>query len=357
MQLTSWVVREPGRPMQIEAREERAGAGEVIVAVAGCGVCHTDLGFFYEGVPTRHGFPLTLGHEISGVVVEAGPGGEEWLGRAVVVPAVLPCGECAACAAGRGQVCPRQVFPGCDVHGGFGTHVRVPARGLCPVPDLGDAAENPHGLTLWSLSVVADAVSTPYQAIVRSGLGPGDLAAFVGVGGVGGFGVQIAAALGAVVVAIDVRPERLEAVAGHGAALTLDAAAHDLKGLRAKVREAAEAQRIPTWRTRIFETSGTPAGQATAFGLLGPGAVLSIVGYTPRPVELKLSNLMAFDATVQGNWACLPQHYPAVLELVLSGRVKLEPFVARHPLGAINDVFAELHAAPPARRPVLVPEG
>jgi 6-hydroxycyclohex-1-ene-1-carbonyl-CoA dehydrogenase len=225
------------------------------------------------------------------------------------------------------------------------------------VPDLHDPAVNPHGIDLAMLSVVADAVSTPYQAIKRSVLGPGDLAVFVGAGGVGGFGVQIAAALGASVVAIDVQPARLEMMARHGAALTLDASAVDAKELRRKVRAFADGEAVPTWRTRIFETSGTPAGQVTAFGLLGHGGVLSVVGYTPRAVELRLSNLMAFDATAQGNWACLPEHYPAVVDLVLRGQVALGPFVEKRPLATINDVFRELHAGPAARRVVLVPEG
>ena len=73
----------------------------------------------------------------------------------------------------------------------------MPARGLCAVPDLAEPDVNPARSTSPMLSVIADAVSTPYQAIVRSGLAPGDLAVFVGAGGVGGFGVQIAAALGA----------------------------------------------------------------------------------------------------------------------------------------------------------------
>lgn len=353
MKLRSWVLREAGAPLALEQRDESPGAGEVLVQVAGCGVCHTDLGFYYDGVPTRHPLPLTLGHEISGTVVEAGPGAESWRGRQVVVPAVLPCGECPACRAGRGQICPRQVFPGCDVHGGFATHVRVPGRGLCLVPDL---AGSPAGLDLAALSVVADAVSTPYQAVVRSGLQAGDLAVFVGVGGVGGFGVQIAAALGAHVAAIDVKEQRLEQVAAHGARLTLNAASLDGKALRKKLREFADAHGVPTWRTRIFETSGTPAGQATAFGLLGHGGYLGVVGFTPRPVELRLSNLMAFDATAQGNWACLPEHYPAVVELVLSGKVALLPFVEKRPMAEINAVFAELHAGAAARRIVLVPE-
>jgi 6-hydroxycyclohex-1-ene-1-carbonyl-CoA dehydrogenase len=337
-----------------QSRDESAGAGEVLIRVQGCGVCHTDLGYYYDGVPTRHPFPLTLGHEVSGTVVEAGAGAAEWLGKDVVVPAVIPCGECAACRSRQGRICPKQIFPGCDVHGGFGSHLRVPARGLCPVPDL--AGGNPGALDLADLAVIADAVSTPYQAILRSQLQPGDLAVFVGVGGVGGFGVQIAAALGATVVAIDVSPERLGLLAGHGAALTLRADAMDFKSLRRAVQNLAAERGIPTWRQRIFETSGTPAGQLTAFGLLGHGGHLAIVGYTPQKTEVRLSNLMALDATVQGNWGCLPEHYPAVLELVLAGKVAVKPFVERRPLSCINQTFEDLHARRIGKRVILIPE-
>lgn len=355
MKLTSWVVQQGGSPMVRTEREEHPGAGEVVVEVAGCGVCHTDLGFYYDGVPTRHPFPLTLGHEISGRVVETGAGAEEWAGRPVVVPAVIPCGTCPACLAGRAAICPKQVFPGCDVHGGFATAVRIPAQGLCPVPALDDRVINPAGVDLVSLSVVADAVSTPYQAAVRSELAAGDLAVFVGVGGIGGFGVQIARALGATVVAIDVDQPRLDRIAGYGADLTLNAGSLDQKSLRKKVRECADAHGVPTWRTKIFETSGSPAGQLTAFGLLSHGARLAVVGYTAKPVEVRLSNLMAFDAIAQGNWGCVPDLYPAAIALVLSGRVALEPFVERRPLASINDVFAEMHAGLVQRRIILVP--
>jgi 6-hydroxycyclohex-1-ene-1-carbonyl-CoA dehydrogenase len=339
-----------------QAREEAPAAGEVLVEVAGCGVCHTDLGFYYDGVPTRHAFPLALGHEISGRVVAAGAGAESWLGAAVIVPAVIPCGTCEACKAGRGQICPKQVFPGNDVHGGFGTHVRVPATGLCRVPDLSDPRRNAAGLDLAALAVIADAVSTPYQAAVRADLQNGDLAVWVGVGGVGGFGVQISAAMGAHVVAIDIDDDRLTNLASYGAALTLNSATVDAKALRKKVREFAQAHGIPTWRWKIFEASGHPAGQALAFGLLAHGALLSVVGYTAKPVEVRLSNLMAFDATAVGNWGCLPEHYPAVVDLALSGRIKIAPFIERRPLSSINDVFEQLHHASARGRIVLIPE-
>jgi len=289
-------------------------------------------------------------------VVEAGAGADAWLGASVVVPAVMPCGECAACRAGRGQICPRQIFPGNDVHGGFGTHVRVPARGLCRVPDLTNAARNPSGLDLAALSVIADAVSTPYQAAVRADVRAGDVAVWVGVGGVGGFGVQISAALGASVVAVDVNNDRLAAMSAHGAALTINSAQTDAKAVRKALRAFCESRSVPSWRLRIFEASGHPAGQALAFGLLGHGATLSVVGYTAQAVEIRLSNLMAFDAVAMGNWGCLPEHYPAVVDLALSGRIALEPFITRRPMSDINEVFDQLHHGQASGRMVLIPE-
>ena len=356
MRIRSWTVQTPGEPMIPATREEAPGPSEVLVRVAGCGVCHTDLGFHFEGVPTRHGFPLTLGHEIAGTVVETGADAAEWLGAAVVVPAVIPCGSCPACQAGRGAVCAAQIFPGNDVHGGFADLVRVPALGLCRVPDLDDPEVNRAGVDLASLAVVADAVTTPYQAIWRSGLAAGDLAVFVGVGGVGGFGVQIAAARGAHVVAIDVNAERLRLLEAHGAGLVLDASQLDFKALRSAIRSFAKERDIPGFRQRIFETSGTAAGQQTAFGLLEHGGYLSVVGFTPDKVTLRLSNVMAFDATVQGNWGCLPEHYPEVVRMAVHGDVRITPFVTHRPMSSINAVFDDLREHRTWQRPVLIPD-
>jgi len=113
---------------------------EVLVKVAGCGVCHTDISFWHYGVKTRQELPLTLGHEISGTVV-AGP--EEWINKNVIVPAVLPCGECELCRKGRSNICQNQLMPGNDFDGGFASHVKVPSKFLCPVgDDTGEVSSN-----------------------------------------------------------------------------------------------------------------------------------------------------------------------------------------------------------------------
>ena len=103
-----WQMTNPGAPFERVAFNAEAAAGEVVVAIAGCGVCHTDLGYYYDGVRTNASLPLTLGHEISGHVVAAGAGAEGWMGKAVIVPAVLPCGECDLCQRGLQRL--RQVY-------------------------------------------------------------------------------------------------------------------------------------------------------------------------------------------------------------------------------------------------------
>jgi len=347
-----WLMTAVNAPLERAAFSPQPGPGEVVVAVAGCGVCHTDLGYLYDGVRTNQPLPLTLGHEISGHVVATGAGAEQWLGKAVIVPAVLPCGQCDLCRRGLATICRAQKMPGNDIQGGFATHVVVPGRGLCVVDEARLARA---GLTLSEVSIVADALTTPYQAVRRAGVTPGSLAIVVGSGGVGGYCVQIANAFGAKVVAIDVDPVKLAAIERHGAALTLDARAQDSKAIKAAIAGFAKNNGLPATEWFIFECSGTAAGQLTAYGLLVHGATLSVVGFTMDKVELRLSNLMAYDARALGNWGCPPEQYPAALELVLDGKVAIKPFVEAHPLDDINRIVAAVHQHEIKKRAVLVP--
>ncbi|OIQ65473.1 alcohol dehydrogenase [mine drainage metagenome] len=182
------------------------------------------------------------------------------------------------------------------------------------------------------------------------------MAIVVGIGGVGGYSAQIAKAFGATVIAIDVDPVKLGAIREHGASLTLNPREHDLKSLKAKIVEFCNSNNLPVSEWTIFECSGTAAGQSTAFGLLTFGATLCVVGFTMDRVELRLSNLMAFDARALGNWGCPPELYPAALDLVLDGKIDLAAFVEQHPLDAINEIFGQAHAHRLARRAILVPQ-
>ena len=243
-----------------------------------------------------------------------------------------------------------RVAPGQPV--GFASHVITPSRGLCLVDEDKLAASD---LDLADLSVVADAVSTPFQALVNANLRAGDVAIFVGVGGVGAFGAQLANAMGAHVAAIDIDEERLERVAPYGVERTIRSG-DDPRAIKASLRVWAKEQGYPSTGWKIFETSGHPGGQALAYSLLGYDAHLGVVGYTRAKIEVRLSNLMAFDATVRGTWGCLPEHYPAVLEYVLNGDVELRRFVERRPMSQINETFEALRSHTLKLRPVLVPD-
>ena len=349
-----WMMEEPGKPMsRIEFVPDTPLPGEVVVEIAGCGVCHTDLGFYYDGVRTKHPLPLTLGHEISGLVVETGKDASEWQDQTIIIPAVIPCGSCDLCERGRGTICRKQKSPGIDMHGGFATHITVPSAGLCNI-DMERLAS--IGMELPDASVIADALTTPYQAAVQAEVENGDLAVVIGVGGVGGYAVQIAHAKGATVVAIDVDQAKLDRLKDFGASLLINAREVQGRDVRDAIRKFAKDRNLRQTEWKIFECSGTAAGQASAFGLLTYGACLSVVGFTMEKLELRLSNLMAFHARALGNWGCLPEYYPDALELVLTGKVSMLPFIERHPLSGINEIFARAHEGKLAGRAILVPD-
>ena len=356
MAMTSWQMVALQKPLEcVESPLPQPGDGEVLLRVIGCGVCHTDLGFYYDGVRTKSPLPLTLGHEISGIVDACGPGTETYKQKAVIVPAVMPCGTCDVCRRDLDNICAVQKMPGNDIQGGFASHIVVPAAQLCEVPtDANGSPAGSSGVSLAELSVIADAITTPYQAVVESGLNADDTAIFIGVGGVGGFGAQIAKSFGAAVVAIDIDADKLEAIAPY-VDTTFNAKEMPFKDLRKAVSGFVKNQGRRRTEWKIFETSGTAAGQKTAFGLLTFGASLAVVGFTMDTVDIRLSNLMAFHATARGNWGCQPKYYQPVLDLVLEGKVKIGPFVKTFPLSEINAVFEMVHSRQIKERPVLIP--
>lgn len=350
MQADAYFLQTPNEPLQRRALDlGTPAAHEAIVEVIACGLCHTDLGFFDGSVPPRHALPLVLGHEVVGRVVEAGDALDNLVGATVIVPAVLPCGDCEFCRRGRANACPSQKMPGNDVHGGFATHLLVPGAPLVRVPDdyRADALDG--------LSVVADAVSTAYRAIARAEVVEGDVAFVVGSGGVGSFATQIAHSMGAKVVALDVRSDRLELALAHGADEVIDVSDLSARDVKKRAHGLAKEFGASSLRFKIFECSGTTAGQNVAYGLLARAATLVFVGYTPEKVQVRLSNLMAFDATVYGTWGCPPEDYGAVLDLLSREQITLEPFIERAPMSQIDALLDDMAHHRLSRRMVLDP--
>ena len=324
--------------------------GEALVEVAGCGVCHTDLGYFFDGVPTVSKPPLTLGHEISGTVVA---GDEAWVGKEVIIPAVMPCRQCILCKTRRGNRCLGQKMPGNSLgpYGGFSSHIPVPSVDLCEVKNRGD-------IPLSHLAVVADAATTPYQAAKRADLQPGDNVVVIGItGGVGQYMGQVSKALGAkTVIGIARNQEKLDRALNFGADFVINSTGKDAKAVSKEFRGVCKENGLPNTGWKIFEVTGVRPGQEIALTLLGFTGKLIVVGFGLGKTEYAIGRLMAFDAEIIGTWGCLPEYYPVVLDMVLNGKINMEEFVEVRPMSTIAETFAEAHKTPPMKRIVLTPD-
>jgi len=344
----------PGELQKTEIPTPELGPGEVLVKVAGCGVCHTDLSYFYDGVPTVTKPPLTLGHEISGTVIAAGPGAEGLLNKNVIVPAVLPCNSCGICAQNRGNRCLAQKMPGnsLGIYGGFSSHIPVPAADLCVIEDL-------KGRPLENYAVIADAVTTPYQAAMRAELKAGDPVLITGVtGGVGVYMGQVAKAFGAKpIVGMGRNEEKLQRALSLGADYVINTTGKDFKAIQEEFRGIAKQAGVKAnvgWK--IFECTGSGAAQDTALGLLGFIGKMVIVGFGMQKNTYSISRLMAFDAELIGTWGCLPKYYPKVLEMVQSGRIEIDPLLETRPMSTIAQAFETAHSGGLTKRLVLMPD-
>ncbi len=340
----------PGKLQKTEIPVPELPPGNVLVEVAGCGVCHTDLGYFYDGVPTVSKPPLTLGHEISGTVVA---GDEAWIGKEVIIPAVMPCRKCLLCKTGRGNRCLDQKMPGNSIglYGGFSSHIPVPSIDLCEIKNRGD-------MPLSHLAVVADAATTPYQAAKRADLQPGDNVVVVGItGGVGQYVGQITKALGAkTVIGIARNQEKLDRALNFGADFIINSTDKDVKAVSKEFKGICKANGLPNFGWKIFEVTGSKGGQEIALTLLGFTGKLIVVGFGLAKTEYAVGRLMAFDADIIGTWGCLPEYYPIVLNMALSGKINVEKFVETRPMSTIAETFAEAHKTPPMKRIVLTPD-
>jgi len=352
--IQTWQMSAPGALCRTNLAMPVLQPGEALVEIHGCGVCHTDLSYFYGDVKTLQKPPLTLGHEIAGVVVAVAEADSALLGREVIVPAVLPCHDCDICRMGRPNRCLAQKMPGnsLGIYGGFASHIPLPARDLCVVCERGN-------LPLAHLAVVADAVSTPYQAAQRAALTAGDCVIVIGAGGgVGGFMVQMAKALGArAIVGIDIAAGRLARMQGYGVDCAIDPSGKSVAEVKEIFKAFCHTQQLPgNFGWKIFEVSGSPAGQKLALALLSFVGKLVVVGYGAAEIPFNISRLMAFDAEVVGSWGCAPEAYPTVLDMCLDGRIALEPFVELQPMSRIAEVFQAAKNGLLARRVVLVPD-
>jgi alcohol dehydrogenase, propanol-preferring len=336
------IFRGPHRPLAVEEVLTPApGPGELLVRVSACGVCHTDLHYLDHGTPTFKVPPLVLGHEIAGVVAGTGEGVDRFAaGDRVLLPAVLPCGDCALCRTGRENVCERSVMLGNNVDGGYAEYIVIAAR---------HAFTLPPEIPLVEGAIIADALTTPYHAVVNRGrVQPGDWVVVVGCGGIGLNVVQMAAALGARVVGVDLAPGKLEWARRMGAMATVDPGA--VPRLDREIREITGGG-----ADVALECVGTPRSQEQALSALRTGGRLVLVGYSPDSMPLNSGRVMFRELEVVGSLGCRPVDYPRVIELARQGRLRVAEMVThRFPLAEINLAFDTLRAGE-AVRAVVVP--
>ena len=176
------------------------GPGEVLVKVAFCGICHSDVSLINGTFPAQRPV-VTQGHEASGTIARLGPGVTGWSeGDRVVVAAGRPCGDCPNCRRGDFGNCLRTQLMAFAYDGAWAEYTVALAAGLTRVPD---------NVPLEQAAILADAVSTPYGAVVRTGkVGIGESVGVWGVGGVGTHIVQLARLVGAApIIAVDINPQ------------------------------------------------------------------------------------------------------------------------------------------------------
>ncbi|MFQ5616642.1 MAG: zinc-binding dehydrogenase, partial [Anaerolineales bacterium] len=314
----------PKEPLKIEEiPTPEPGAGEMLVKVAACGLCHTDLSYIDHGVPTFKKPPLVLGHEVSGTVTGLGAGVNGWAeGDRVLLPAVYGCGKCGMCRTGRENICQHMVMFGNNVDGGYAEYVLAPAQEVVPLPGEIPLVEG---------AIIADAVTTPYHAVVNRGqVKPGDTVIVFGCGGIGVNIVQMAAAVGAQVIAVDIMDSKREWAKKLGAQATINA-----KNVE---RVDKAVRKLTGGGAHIgFEAIGNPVTQAQTFSSVRTGGRFVMVGYSPKPMTLNAGRVMYREMEILGSLGCRVADYPRVIELVRQGKIKAKELVsAQFPLDEIN---------------------
>ena len=329
-------------PLKIEELPNPSpGVGEILVKVAACGLCHTDLSYIDHGVPTFKKPPLILGHEVSGTVAAIGANVDSWNeGDRVLLPAVFGCGKCAMCRTGRENICEEMVMFGNNVNGGYAEFVLAPAKEIVSLPEE---------IPLIEGAIIADAITTPFHAVINRGkVKPGDSVVVFGCGGVGINIVQMAVAVGAQVVAVDVMDNKLEWASNLGAHATVNA-----KNVE---RVDKEIRKLTSGGADVgFEAIGNPIVQEQAFASIRNGGRFVMVGYSPKPMSLNAGRVMYREMEIVGSLGCRVADYPRVVELARQGKIKVKELVsAQFPLEEINKALDYVRGGEGIRSVVVI---
>jgi S-(hydroxymethyl)glutathione dehydrogenase/alcohol dehydrogenase len=314
-------------------------AGEILVKMHACGVCHTDLHVMKAEVAFP--MPAVMGHEISGTVAALGPGvAGPAPGTPVVCAFIMPCGTCGACAAGRDDLCDNffaqnrlkgTLYDGTSrLRRGDGSPIAMYSMAglaeFCVVPAT-DVFPLSPGLPIESSAILGCAVFTAYGA-VRHGaeLRGGERVAVVAAGGVGINIIQITKAFGASqIIAVDVRDDKLEAATRQGATDVINSTTTDAS---ARVRELTDGRGVDV----AFEALGLPQTFTQAFEMIRDGGRMVAVGIAPgrttAPVEI--TRLVRRELRIVGSYGARTRtDMPDIIRLAAQGIFRPETMITR----------------------------
>ncbi|HUE54202.1 MAG TPA: alcohol dehydrogenase catalytic domain-containing protein [Candidatus Udaeobacter sp.] len=333
------ILREFKKPLAIEEVERpKPGAGEILIKVEACGVCHSDLHVAdgdWAQLARIVKRPLILGHEIAGRVVEKGAAVQELqIGDRVGVPWIhWTCGECEFCREGNENLCPKQKITGVTVDGGYAEFVKAPAS---------HAAKIPNRLSSVDAAPLFCAGVTVYRALKCAKIKPGQRLAVLGIGGLGHLGVQIAREMGTEVTAIDISEGKLNLAKHLGASTTLNAAASDV---------VKEMRKIGGVHVALV-TSAAKAAYEMAFSCLRPTGTLLVVGLPAESICFPPILMASLEVRIRASAVGTRQDLREVLAMAEAGKLRCQ--VGARPLTEANDVMDALRHGQISGRIVLV---
>jgi 2-desacetyl-2-hydroxyethyl bacteriochlorophyllide A dehydrogenase len=311
-----------------ELETPRAGDEDIVVAVAACGICGSDLHTYLHGSFVEPG--QVMGHEFVGEVVEAGAGVEGVsVGDRVTASPLQPCHDCPRCAEGRYNLCPKAWTQGIAYGqpGAFAELVRIPgATAGTNVFPLGSDVDDAAGALVEPLAVAVHAVRLAEPIVGATAL----------VTGLGTIGQQVAQTLRAGgagrVIGVDVSQLRLETASTLGAE-TADGAGGLAEALAAVLREGDEID-------VVFECSGVPAVANAALEQIRAGGTIVVLALYDDPVTFNPTVLVQKEIRMQGSIAYTGEDFAHAVELITSGKVQAAPLITqRHPLDEIAQAF------------------
>jgi len=303
-------------PRLVERPDPECPPDGVVVRVGATGVCRSDWHAWAGHDPVA--LPHVPGHELAGTVHTVGPVVRRWsAGDRVTVPFVCGCGRCAWCAAGETQVCPQQTQPGFTGPGSFAELVALHAADT-------NLVALPEGVDDVTAASLGCRLATAYRALVTHGdLRSGQWLAVHGCGGVGLSAVMVGAALGALVVAVDVSEQALELARDLGASVVLPAGAD----VGAALRDATDGGAHVS--LDAVGSPGTAVSSVRSLRRRGRhvqvGLLLGDASTPPLPMDV----VVAQELSVHGSHGMPAWQYPALLDLVTSGRIDPSRLVGR----------------------------